>query len=345
MTNQAATFAKHLLEDSFQKNATDIHFHPSQHSDTISIYYRILGNRVFIKTISKRFYQIVLTYFKYSSTMDIGETRRPQDGIIVWESATDSLYDLRLSTLPIAESESLTVRIFPQQEAPTLEQLFLFPAQFNQMKQWLRAQSGVIILTGPTGSGKSTTMYALLESMMKENSFQAITLEDPVERKIDNVLQVEVNEKAGITYQTGLKAALRHDPDVILIGEIRDEETAKFAFRASLTGHLVLTTLHAKNAIGTIDRLIDLGIHRSDLKQSLIAVAAIQLLPIKRRGKVDRRAAIVELLDSEILRQVIHEEQLLGNVFHSFQYLREKALRYGFICEKYFYEKAEQFTT
>src|SRR5699024_4542443 len=106
--------------------------------------------------------------------------------------------------------------------------------------------------TGPTGSGKTTTLYALLQTVLQEKSIQTITLEDPIEKDMDNILQVQVNEKAGITYQTGLKAALRHDPDVIMVGEIRDEQTAQFAFNASLTGHLVLSTLHAKNAQGTI---------------------------------------------------------------------------------------------
>lgn len=334
MSNHAATFACKLLEDSFQKHASDIHFHPSPQSDQVSIYYRILGNRIYKSSVTKSFYQIIISYFKFSSSMDLGESRRPQNGTISWTSNNQLQYDLRLSTLPVNDMESLTIRIFPQEEAPTLDQLFLFPIQFQKMKKWLRKKAGLIVLTGPTGSGKTTTMYALLESMLQEQSFQIITLEDPIERKLENVLQVEVNEKAGITYQAGLKAALRHDPDVLLIGEIRDEHTAKFAIRASLTGHLVLTTLHAKNAKGTIDRLMDLGIQQNDLTQALIAVAAVQLLPIKRRGYVDRRAAIVELLEEDLLIHLIKGEISVLKTFHSFQILREKAYRYGFITKE-----------
>lgn len=151
---------------------------------------------------------------------------------------------------------------------------------------------------------------------------------------MDNILQVQVNEKAGITYQTGLKAALRHDPDIIMVGEIRDKHTAEFAFEASLTGHLVLSTLHAKNAIGTIHRLVDMGIKRSDMKQSLIAVAALQLLPLQMGNDITRRAAILELLEGALLENIIEgNESTELHTFHSFEYLRKKAYAYGFISE------------
>src|SRR5699024_4683422 len=127
--------------------------------------------------------------------------------------------------------------------------------QFKQMQDWLKQKSGMVIFSGPTGSGKSTTMYALLEAALEKSDIQAITLEDPIERQIEDVIQVEINEKAGITYHTGLKAALRHDPDLLMVGEIRDRETALFAFEAALTGHLVVSTIHANNAAGTIARL------------------------------------------------------------------------------------------
>src|SRR5690625_4347466 len=133
-------------------------------------------------------------------------------------------------------------------------------------------------------------MYALLQSILKNKSLQTITLEDPIEKDIHDILQVQVNEKAGITYQTGLKAALRHDPDIIMVGEIRDEHTAQFAFNASLTGHLVLSTLHAKDALGTVHRLLEMGIKPSDLQQSLIAVAALELLPINVNDTADRKS-------------------------------------------------------
>lgn len=341
MPNPAATIANKLLEDACQKNASDIHFYPFPNKDKINVYYRLLGTRTFIKTIKTSIYGLLLTYFKFSSGMDIGEIRKPQNGTLPYVSNSKKNFSLRLSTLPLTNLESLTIRILPQEEKAVLEQLFLFPNQFKKMRRWLRHQSGIILLTGPTGCGKTTTMYALLESMLQEKSFQAITLEDPIERKLEDVIQVEVNDRAGISYQTGLKAALRHDPDVLMIGEIRDQETAKFAFQASLTGHLVLSTLHAKNAKGTIERLVDLGINRVEIGQTLIAVAAIQLLPIEKHGKTTSRAAIVELLDGDVLQKIITgDEQTVFDKFHSFNHLREKAYIYGFISKEVYYESS-----
>lgn len=337
MSNKATTFAKQLLKDSFEQNASDIHFYPLPNSEVVAIFYRQLGKRIYIREITRAFYNILITYFKFTANMDIGDTRRPQNGMITWETK-DNVYQLRLSTLPVNKSESLTIRILPQNKVQKLEELFLFPFQYKRIKQWLNNESGIILFTGPTGSGKSTTMYSLLEELIEQRASQVITLEEPIERKVDHALQVEVNERAGITYQSGLKAALRHDPDVILIGEIRDEETATFTLRASLTGHLVLTTLHAKNALGTIERLLDLGIRQVDLRQSLIGIAALRLIPIITKGEIRRRAAIVELLDDFSLAKAIMGEKISDAHFHSFQYLKRKALRYGFICEKTYEE-------
>lgn len=339
MINPSAAFANKLLENACEKRASDIHFYPLPNKDKINIYYRLLGKRTFIRSINKSMYQLLLTYFKFTSRMDIGEVRKPQNGTLHFENSKKETFSLRLSTLPLVNLESLTIRILPQEITTSLDQLFLFPNQFKKMRNWLKLQSGIILITGPTGCGKSTTMYALLESMLEDRTFQAITLEDPIERQLNDVLQVEVNEKAGVTYHTGLKAALRHDPDVLMIGEIRDQETAEFAFRAALTGHLVLSTIHAKNAQGTIDRLIDLGINRNQMSQTLIAVSAIQLLPIKYLGNQSRRAAIVELLDGQILQRMIKGDDFtIMNHYHSFQHLREKAYLYGFISEEVYNE-------
>lgn len=342
MNKTTASIANKLLEHACHKQSSDIHFHPNPMTDETKIFYRILGKRTYIRTIKNALYQVLLTYFKYSSNMDIGETRKPQNGTLSFDSIQKDRYSLRLSTLPLSSLESLTIRILPQEHTPLLEQLFLFPTQFKQMKKWLKYKSGIILLTGPTGCGKTTTMYALLEAMLAEKTCQAITLEDPIERKIDEVLQVEVNERAGISYRSGLKAALRHDPDVLLIGEIRDEATAQFAFQAALTGHLVLSTLHAKDASGTIDRLVDLGINRTDIQQSLLAVGAIQLLPIGRQGDIQQRAAIVELLDGTILENIIRGDRYqMKHQYHSFEHLMEKAYLYGFISKEIYHELSQ----
>ena len=327
-----------LLNKAIDLHASDIHFYPF--SQETKIYFRIQGKRIFHQSIPTNQYELLLTFFKFSSGMDIGESRKPQDGSIKHHSGVAGSFSLRLSTLPLSDIESLAVRILPQEEQLPLEQLFLFPNQLNDLKKWTRNRAGIILLTGPTGSGKTTTLYALLQKIIQEKSYQTITLEDPIEKKIDNVLQVQINEKAGITYQTGLKAALRHDPDMIMIGEIRDNQTAEFAFNASLTGHLVLSTLHAKNAKGTIYRLLEMGIKQQDMLQSLIAVASLQLIPVKTKGNIIRRAAILELLDGKRLENTImtSDRTIDDDDYYSFEHLRRKAYAYGFISEATFIE-------
>ncbi|MUK87139.1 competence protein [Ornithinibacillus sp. L9] len=333
--NPTAVFAEKLLLSAISHQASDIHFYPFPNKT--NIYFRIHGKRTIYKTMLTSQYELLLTYYKFTAGMDIGEVRKPQDGAISHQVDTEK-FALRLSTLPVNQLESLAIRILPQEETIPINQLFLFPNQLSILKKWITNPSGLILLTGPTGSGKTTTLYALLQSLLEESSYQTITLEDPIEKKLNDILQVQINEKAGITYQSGLKAALRHDPDIIMVGEIRDQHTAKFAFDASLTGHLVLSTLHAKNTIGTIHRLFELGLSNSDLAQSLIGIASIQLLPININQSVQRRAAILELLDGPLLENTLKGLRTsLEDHRHSFNYLRKKAYAYGFISEDTYY--------
>ncbi|MDC3415506.1 competence type IV pilus ATPase ComGA [Aquibacillus salsiterrae] len=332
--NTAAQLSGSLLFSAIQKSASDIHLCPSL--SNAEIFFRIQGTRVFHQFISHEEYETLLTYYKFTSGMDIGETRKPQHGTIHYQFQHQK-YSLRLSTLPVNKLESLAIRILPQNQSPSLEHLFLFPNQLNKIKQWISHRSGIILFTGPTGSGKTTTLYALLQSLLIDHSFQAITLEDPIEKEMGNILQVQVNEKAGITYNVGLKAALRHDPDILMVGEIRDQETAHFAFQASLTGHLVLSTLHAKNAIGTIHRLIEMGIKETELDQCLIAVASLQLIPINMNYQMKSRAAILELLDGKLLKDVIQgNSDTVKNHLYSFEQLRRKAFAYGYTDQTIF---------
>lgn len=332
--NTASGLSDKLLKSAVRINASDIHFYPF--SDHVNVYFRVFGKRTLHQTISTAQYQLLLTYFKFTSGMDIGEVRKPQNGTIIHEDFHQQ-FALRLSTLPVSHVESLAIRILPQEDNLTLDKLFLFPSQLRKLKEWINNRSGIILLTGPTGSGKTTTLYALLENILQEESYQTITLEDPIEKEISDILQVQVNEKAGVTYQTGLKAALRHDPDIIMIGEIRDRFTAQFAFDASLTGHLVLSTLHAKNAAGTIHRLVEMGLKKAYLQQSLIAVAALQLIPVEVGHNVVRRAAIMELLDGKLLEDTISGRTTIeAEHFHTFDHLRKKAFAYGFMAEDTF---------
>lgn len=335
----AAVMSSKLLNAAIKKNASDIHFYPSENN--IDVYFRVQGKRKHYRTLTRAHFKILLTYFKFTSGMDIGEIRKPQNGTIthIYEKLH---YALRLSTLPVYREESLAIRILPQDEAYKLDELFLFPFQLARLKKWTTKTSGLILVTGPTGSGKTTTLYALLQEAIRMKSIQAISLEDPIEKEMNNMLQVQINKKAGITYQTGLKAALRHDPDILMVGEIRDQHVAAFALEASLTGHLVLSTLHAENAVGTIYRLLDMGISPIDLEQSLIAIASLELLPLKRRKNCNRRAAIMELLEGESLKNIINSPLETGaKNTYSFKHLRKKAYAYGFISEEVYEDATE----
>ncbi|MDY0405591.1 competence type IV pilus ATPase ComGA [Virgibacillus sp. 179-BFC.A HS] len=264
--NPAAKLCEKVLTAAIRIHASDIHFYPF--TEESKIYFRVHGQRIFYQTIPISQYDLLLTYYKFTSGMDIGETRKPQNGTLSFQTK-ENTFHLRLSTLPVNKNESLAIRLLPQEKALPLEESFLFSYQLKKLRQWMHYRAGLILFTGPTGSGKTSTLYSLLQSVIKDGSYQTITLEDPIEKNLSDILQVQINEKAGITYQAGLKAALRHDPDIIMVGEIRDDFTAQFAFEASLTGHLVLSTLHAKNAKGTIERLLEMGLKRNDLQQSL----------------------------------------------------------------------------
>lgn len=333
--NPATTLSQKILHHANRLSASDIHFFPF--STNTEIYFRILGERTFYQNITNTEYKLLLTYYKYTSGMDIGEIRKPQNGIIT-EILNEVSISLRLSTLPVYHMESLAIRLLPQNETNSLQSLFLFNVQRNKLEKLMNYPRGIILLTGPTGSGKSSTLYALLKNVLKEKPFQTITLEDPVEKELPHILQVEINEKAGITYQAGLKAALRHDPDIIMIGEIRDKETAQFAFEAALTGHLILSTIHAKNTFETIPRLLDLGVKREYIRQSLVSVAALELLPIIQHQTITRRAAIVEFLEGNLLKQCIQGNDVsnLKNK-QSFNHLRKKAYAYGFITKQTYF--------
>ncbi|KAB8128492.1 competence protein [Gracilibacillus oryzae] len=316
--------------DAIDQSASDIHFQPQQ--EFVEVHLRIQGQRIHYKEIPTAKYKLILAYFKYTGKLDIGESRLPQQGVISYKQA-DLLYTLRISTLPTNNTESLSIRILPQESTQSLHELFLFPNQFSQVKKWLNNKTGVILLTGPTGSGKTTTLYAMLKSFINEYNYHTITLEDPIEKNLENALQVQINQSSGLTYQAGLKAVLRHDPDIIMVGEIRDKATAEFVFHAAYTGHLVLTTLHAKDTHGTILRLLDMGIKKLDLQQNLIAIASLELLPLKLQKFNKQRAAIIERLEGQTLSCALTQPKLTHTT-DDFQKLRRKAFAYGYISEE-----------
>lgn len=301
--------ADDILTRAIQLAASDIHILPRKEGPLIQ--FRIDNKLVPHETLSFEQTERLISHLKFLASMDIGEKRRPQNGAITL-NLEDKVVGLRLSTLPTAYSESLVIRLIPQHNILPLEQLSLFPTTVQRLISLLKHSHGMIIFTGPTGSGKTTTLYSLLHHTQELLNRNVITLEDPIENQSEKVLQVQINEKAGITYAVGLKAALRHDPDVIMVGEIRDSETAKIAIRAALTGHLILTTMHSRDAEGAISRLLEFGISWLEIQQSLIAVTAQRLVELKdSESKAvfssyqNKRASVYELLCGKELAKVL----------------------------------------
>ncbi|AIY78314.1 type II/IV secretion system family protein [Bacillus cereus] len=247
--NGIESFANTILKEACRVQASDLHIVPRQKDVVVQL--RIGKDLMTKQCIEKEFGEKLVSHFKFLASMDIGERRKPQNGSLYLQMDGQEVY-LRLSTLPTVYQESLVIRLHLQASIQPLSHLSLFPSTAKKLLSFLHYSHGLLVFTGPTGSGKTTTMYALLEVIRKKKTRRIVTLEDPVEKRSDDLLQIQINEKAGITYEAGLKAILRHDPDVILVGEIRDEETAKIAIRASLTGHLVMTTLHTNDARGAI---------------------------------------------------------------------------------------------
>lgn len=324
--NPATILSQKTIKKAVLAEASDIHFIPFDKG--AHIYFRVHNVRVFHKEISSQQYNLLLTHYKFTSGMDIGEIQRPQGGTLIF-TLQEKKYSLRLSTLPVQTTESLAIRILPQEESKQLRNLFLFHHQYEYIKQWTLYRSGLLLMTGPTGSGKSTTLYALLRNLMNEQPKQLITLEDPIEQQLNGVLQVQLNSKAGITYSEGFKAILRHDPDVVMIGEIRDAQTAAFAVNAALSGHVVFSTFHAGDAIGTITRLLEMGIDPSDLREALKGVAAIELVNIKKSKQKERRSAILEILNETHIQSYIRNQPM--PTYDSFKYLRKEAINNNLI--------------
>ncbi len=334
--------AERMIHDAFMEGVTDIHFIPRKEDCLIK--FRHGTDLVEKESISKIHASKLISHFKFLASMDIGERRRPQTGSLML-SINKKLINLRLSTLPTPNEESLVIRLLPQDNAFPISELSLFPNTTKTLLSFMMHSHGLIIFTGPTGSGKTTTLYSLLQAATKEINRNVITLEDPIEKHSDQMLQVQVNEKAGITYSSGLKAILRHDPDIIMVGEIRDEETAKIAIRAALTGHLVLSTMHTKDAKGAIYRLLEFNVSMQEIEQTLIAIAAQRLLEIKcpfcgdlcsplcRKVRRSKRVSVYELLYGQVLSSVLKEAKgkTTDFTYPTLPYLINKGIALGYL--------------
>lgn len=290
---------KGMIDQAVRQRASDIHIEPMERQ--VRIRYRIDGALYEKAVYSIRLLPAIVARVKIIGGMDISEKRKPQDGRIT-QIVDRKEFDIRVSILPTVYGEKIVMRL-TSKNALTKEksQLGLKPDELKKFDHILKNPHGILLVTGPTGSGKSTTLYTALSELNKED-VNIITVEDPVEANIDGINQVQVNNKANLTFASALRSILRQDPDIIMIGEIRDQETASIAVQASITGHLVVSTLHTNSAASTITRLADMGIEPYLIADSTIGVIAQRLVrrlcpECKRQKKAD--AEELELLQME----------------------------------------------
>lgn len=264
-----------IFKNAIEMRTSDIHIEP--YEDEIRIRYRIDGKLHLINTLSIESLAPLVTRIKILANLNIAEKRIPQDGkIITRVDGTD--VDLRVSILPIVNGEKIVIRILKREGYTTdKKKLGMNEENLRKLEKLISAPNGIILVTGPTGSGKSTTLYTVL-SELNTDDVNIVTVEDPVEYSLSGINQVNVNSKAGMTFASGLRSILRQDPDIIMIGEIRDNETAEIAIKAAITGHLVLSTLHTNDAPSSISRLLDMGIEPYLVSTSLVGVIAQRLV-------------------------------------------------------------------
>jgi type II secretory ATPase GspE/PulE/Tfp pilus assembly ATPase PilB-like protein len=270
-------FVNELIKQALADRATDIHFEPQKNS--LQIRYRIDGALVPVSLPPNLvLYQAaIISRLKIMAKLNISEKRRPQDGRIAFRSG-DTAIDIRVSTLPISYGESISLRLLNLSEAPVeLEGMGLGQKQLEQIINAISRPHGIVLVTGPTGSGKSTMLNACIHKI-RDPEIRIITVEDPVEYEISGINQCQVQSDIGMTFASALRSILRQDPDVIMIGEIRDAETADIAIRASITGHMVLSTLHTNDSAGAVSRLCDMGLEPFLLASSLQLVLAQRLV-------------------------------------------------------------------
>lgn len=270
-------FVNEVVQKAVSDRATDIHFEP--HRDELQIRYRIDGELVAVRVPDNliRFQGAIISRLKIMAKLNISEKRRPQDGRISF-GAGDSELDIRISTFPTMYGESVSLRLLNQKSKPlSMRELGLADDEEKKVTQALSTPHGIILVTGPTGSGKSTSLTAFIR-LINRPERRIITVEDPIEYEVPGVNQTQVHPEIGLTFAQSLRAVLRQDPDVIMVGEIRDRETADIAIRASLTGHLVMSTLHTNDAPGALTRLVDMDIEPFLIASSVEMIIAQRLV-------------------------------------------------------------------
>lgn len=264
-----------ILFDAVQQQASDIHFQPGE--SCLVVRMRMDGVLFPVREIPKHIQEEVLTRVKVTGRMDIAEKRLPQDGRATVRVGK-RVIDLRIASMPSSHGERIVVRLLDKgARLYRLPELGMDPLTLQRFRNAISVEHGLILVTGPTGSGKSTTLYAALQEL-DTTERNAVTLEDPIEYQLEGISQTQINLKKGMTFASGLRSVLRQDPDIIMVGEIRDAETAMMAVQAALTGHLVFSTLHTNDAASAVTRMMDLGIEPYLLASSLVSVLAQRLI-------------------------------------------------------------------
>lgn len=263
-----------IFLESMRVSSSDIHIEP--YEDTVNVRYRIDGVMKIVRTLGRDLYVQVVNRLKVMADINVMESRLPQDGRIEIKIEGES-YDVRFSSVPVRYGESVVLRLFSRSsEEVSLGSLGFSEKNLDKLERSLESVKGIILLTGPTGSGKTTTLHSMIQMLDRER-LKVITIEDPVERKLEGVCQIQVNEEIGLTFDSVLRRVLRQDPDVIMVGEIRDAVTAELALRAALTGHLILSTLHTESSASVFDRLTNMGLD-GYLVSSVLKTAGAQRL-------------------------------------------------------------------
>ncbi len=289
-------FVDNLIDQAITDRASDIHIEPEE--NTLLIRVRVDGVMQERGHFSLNLHPLVNSRIKLLAGMDISEKRKPQDGQFTFKTTSRHI-DIRVSSFPTIYGENLVLRLLDKSSGPLkLTELGMDEKLSHRFEQLIHQPHGIILVTGPTGSGKSTTLYSILNELNSPEK-NIVTLEDPVEYRIPGIRQCQVNPKAGVTFATGLRAILRQDPDIIMVGEIRDSETAEIAFQAALTGHLVLATLHTNDAASGLTRMIDMKIEPFLIASSVIAILAQRLV-----RRVCPRCTETYLPDREILERL-----------------------------------------